>query len=770
MTTKGTLPLLSLREIVLFPHMIVPLFAGREETLAAIDASYEDENGFDKKILCACQIDPDVEQIRVENLYSVGVEATILQRLKLPDGTVKLLLEGLNRVALRDVDLMGEINTASFVPLSEANDGLEGASETIQSVNDLLAVEHKLERRRAASISAKQLRESRSIEPMKLDSEALEALLKGFGKGETRTARWRATRAEGEAVESVHPDRKDIDIENSIVVPNPDRQSQAPVSHSGQVAQSEIQTWQFPVIPEEYLNPLLETDAAKDPARWVDLLVPHLGWPVSVQQSFLEDTNVARRLDRMHRMAQRGFHPAEPASAVDLDLETREVFISHADADKHRIRPFVERVLEEGYRVFIDRPDELGLEAHPRVSGLKSGPFRAQLGQALKRAACVLTFWSEEAVQAERTELHEEAAAGKAVGKLVQVSIDTRDEILPRLPLGFSEWHLLDVSEDSAGFARDERPDLDMFIKEIRDIIDVDPVSGAPLQTWEQQSKSVKIAVVGDILRTIERPPPVAPEAPTSTLNQLRDRLIAELRKVVNRLKLCQHHVEEDIRDVAQEIIDAFDEPLEEINTVVAPSMGENLLLFEQVLSETDIRREIADHLMFSIPLAARAYREFIDLWADWKDQLSDPAMLSVTPENADETRAAADLVTEFARNAHHIVDEGVPAVLDAMRRLIKTNYSVSRFNEYRYLNAIGEGLRACWDAGRAYITENWACIEASLQKGDPPILGAFNEFILEMGEALEQLASANPDLFGWLHVRLGYLRRLRAGKITALV
>ena len=84
------LPLLPLRDVVVYPQMVVPLFVGREKSIKALDAAMAD----DKQILLVAQTQADVDDPGAESLYSVGTVSSILQMLRLPDGTVKVLVEG----------------------------------------------------------------------------------------------------------------------------------------------------------------------------------------------------------------------------------------------------------------------------------------------------------------------------------------------------------------------------------------------------------------------------------------------------------------------------------------------------------------------------------------------------------------------------------------------------------------------------------------------------------------------------------------------------
>ncbi len=95
---NSSYPVLPLRDIVVFPHMIVPLFVGREKSVRALEEVMAD----DKQILLSSQIDPSEDDPESDGIYRVGVLANVLQLLKLPDGTVKVLVEGQTRVKITD--------------------------------------------------------------------------------------------------------------------------------------------------------------------------------------------------------------------------------------------------------------------------------------------------------------------------------------------------------------------------------------------------------------------------------------------------------------------------------------------------------------------------------------------------------------------------------------------------------------------------------------------------------------------------------------------
>ncbi|WP_422448225.1 MULTISPECIES: endopeptidase La [unclassified Endozoicomonas] len=93
------LPLLPLRDVVVYPHMVIPLFVGREKSIQALDLAMSG----DKRILLVAQKSAQTDEPQVEDLFSVGTVASILQLLKLPDGTVKVLVEGETRVTIDSV-------------------------------------------------------------------------------------------------------------------------------------------------------------------------------------------------------------------------------------------------------------------------------------------------------------------------------------------------------------------------------------------------------------------------------------------------------------------------------------------------------------------------------------------------------------------------------------------------------------------------------------------------------------------------------------------
>ncbi|HUZ80869.1 MAG TPA: LON peptidase substrate-binding domain-containing protein, partial [Gaiellaceae bacterium] len=108
------MPVLPLRDVVVYPHMVIPLFVGREKSIVALDVAMK----VDKRILLVAQKQADVDDPKGADLFSVGTVATILQLLKLPDGTVKVLVEGVERAAVEQL-VEGEYFSATVTPMPD---------------------------------------------------------------------------------------------------------------------------------------------------------------------------------------------------------------------------------------------------------------------------------------------------------------------------------------------------------------------------------------------------------------------------------------------------------------------------------------------------------------------------------------------------------------------------------------------------------------------------------------------------------------------------
>ncbi|PPD40945.1 MAG: endopeptidase La [Methylobacter sp.] len=109
------IPVLPLRDVVVYPHMVIPLFVGRERSIDALDAAMRDS----KQVLLVAQKEAEIDEPNFTDLYEVGTLANILQLLKLPDGTVKVLVEGSQRIAVSNYQDTGTFFSAVVRPLEE---------------------------------------------------------------------------------------------------------------------------------------------------------------------------------------------------------------------------------------------------------------------------------------------------------------------------------------------------------------------------------------------------------------------------------------------------------------------------------------------------------------------------------------------------------------------------------------------------------------------------------------------------------------------------
>ena len=150
------LPLLPLRDIVIFPDMIVPLFVGREKSVLAIEEVMKASNK-DKSILLVAQKESQVDNPSSKDLYKVGVLANILQMLKLPDGTVKVLVEGISRVSLKDVKETSEFISSEFSNFPEKIAKPEESKALVRAISeqfdDYVKVNKKISKEVTTSVS-----------------------------------------------------------------------------------------------------------------------------------------------------------------------------------------------------------------------------------------------------------------------------------------------------------------------------------------------------------------------------------------------------------------------------------------------------------------------------------------------------------------------------------------------------------------------------------------------------------------------------------------
>ncbi|HEY8355303.1 MAG TPA: endopeptidase La [Methylophilaceae bacterium] len=120
---SGYLPLLPLRDVVVYPHLVIPLFVGRTKSVKALELATENN----KQILLVAQKSPNNDEPKASDLYEVGTIATVLQMLKLPDGTVKVLVEGVRRARITE---FVETQECFAARAEEIQDVIESDNET----------------------------------------------------------------------------------------------------------------------------------------------------------------------------------------------------------------------------------------------------------------------------------------------------------------------------------------------------------------------------------------------------------------------------------------------------------------------------------------------------------------------------------------------------------------------------------------------------------------------------------------------------------------
>jgi ATP-dependent Lon protease len=138
-----SLPVLPLRDIVVFPHLIVPLFVGRDKSVAALETAM----AADKEIFLVAQLDPAEDDPGRDDLYDLGVVATILQLLKLPDGTVRVLVEGKQRANFVNLETGGDHLTAEIERIDDPEATSVEIAALMRSVVDQFENYSKLNRK-----------------------------------------------------------------------------------------------------------------------------------------------------------------------------------------------------------------------------------------------------------------------------------------------------------------------------------------------------------------------------------------------------------------------------------------------------------------------------------------------------------------------------------------------------------------------------------------------------------------------------------------------
>ena len=161
MEIKRNLPLLPLRDIVVFPSMVIPLFVGRDKSISALNEVMQS----DKKIILVTQKNSEVDDPKKNDIFSYGCESNILQLLKLPDGTVKVLVEGNRRVKItdfKDEDKFINCSFEYFNDIDEKNNDLNALAGTaLKRLEKLSSINKKISNETITSI--KDLKEPSKI-------------------------------------------------------------------------------------------------------------------------------------------------------------------------------------------------------------------------------------------------------------------------------------------------------------------------------------------------------------------------------------------------------------------------------------------------------------------------------------------------------------------------------------------------------------------------------------------------------------------------------
>ena len=143
MDLNKNLPVLPLRDIVVFPGMVIPLFVGRDKSITALDEVMKK----DKKIILVTQKNSEIDEPTSDDIFSYGCESSILQLLKLPDGTVKVLIEGFKRIKINKFNNSEKYNTCGYdyvESFSSDSDLYPLAITTVRRLEKLVSVNKKI--------------------------------------------------------------------------------------------------------------------------------------------------------------------------------------------------------------------------------------------------------------------------------------------------------------------------------------------------------------------------------------------------------------------------------------------------------------------------------------------------------------------------------------------------------------------------------------------------------------------------------------------------
>ena len=126
-------PLLPLRDVIIFPHMVVPLFVGREKSIAALEKAAKNGN----ELFLVTQKDASILNPEREDVYNIGTVVNIIQMLRLPDNTVKVLIEGKHRASISEFECRAEGYYADVVQCEDIATNEVDVEATVRSVTNI---------------------------------------------------------------------------------------------------------------------------------------------------------------------------------------------------------------------------------------------------------------------------------------------------------------------------------------------------------------------------------------------------------------------------------------------------------------------------------------------------------------------------------------------------------------------------------------------------------------------------------------------------------
>ena len=136
-------PLLPLRDVIIFPHMVVPLFVGREKSISALEAASKKDN----ELFLVTQKDASVLNPERSDIYDIGTVVNIIQMLRLPDNTVKVLIEGKYRARLEALENGADGNYATVSPFEDIIESKVNLEAVIRSIKSIFEQYVKLNKR-----------------------------------------------------------------------------------------------------------------------------------------------------------------------------------------------------------------------------------------------------------------------------------------------------------------------------------------------------------------------------------------------------------------------------------------------------------------------------------------------------------------------------------------------------------------------------------------------------------------------------------------------